>query len=437
MKFLDSKGVAVLWNKTKQSFLSLTGGAINGTVEIEGAANYLAVYNDGKSSAITVTPTGIQSLDGSESEVYTTDGGTTTFKTVGGTSILGSGNISFKTVGGRSIIGSGNIPISTGGGTVPLELWTKTSGSSYTNVSDYSGLAGFTGIPFLRPKGLTGDNNGIAFIGENSTDAKEYFTINAYAGGTPGGSPSGSVTYDGPAVVARFESEQFKTDIHAANIPYVGGTYEFPCSYGSITRAVLKLGEQSDCHDINLQLYSGPDKYAPITAAIYAHLHPPLVLTFVSRNVFSSTEDIMCSAFGAGGIAVGKNSGTLGYAVGPQDTYVNIGAEGIDIADPTPNTKIDATWAKNNFDNIFAHGPEVTCLSARVLDIDYKNKIALIRFTLKVSKSSTELIVKTMSSSTVIGGASIDNSKKASIVVSISYDLAGEVEDSGYDLRIY
>lgn len=433
MKFLDSNGVAVLWNKTKQSFLSLTGGAINGTVEIEGTANYLAVYNEDKSSAMAVTPVGIQLLNGSESEVYTTDGGTTTFKTIGETSILGSGNISFKTVGGQSIIGSGNIPISTGGGTVPLELWTKTSGSSYTNVSDYSSSAGFGGIPFLRPEGLTGDNNGIAFIGEDSTDSKEYLTIKAYAGVTH----SGSVTYDGPAVVARFESEQFKTDIHAANIPHVGGTYEFPCSYGSTTRAVLNLGQQSDCHDINLQLYSGPDEFDPPTAAIYAHLHKPLWLTFVSRTAYSDTGDIMCSAFGAGGIIVGKNSGSIDYTVGPQDIYVTIKTDGIDIADPTTTTKIDVTWAKNNFDNIFSHGPEVTCSSARVLDIDYDNKIALIRFTLAVSNSSTELIVKTMSSSTVIGGASIGNSKKASIVVSVSYNSAGGVDDSnGYDLSV-
>lgn len=38
------------------------------------------------------------------------------FKTIGGNSIIGTGNISFKTVGGKSIIGTGNIPIEGGSG---------------------------------------------------------------------------------------------------------------------------------------------------------------------------------------------------------------------------------------------------------------------------------------------------------------------------------
>lgn len=403
---LSSEGPRYDLSITQGSGIVMNGGGNGtgytqispGTVVLEGTAD----------NRLQISGSGIRRMNpaGSNSSVWNTNGGVTTF----------------KTINNQSIIGSGNISLSTGGDTVPLELWAKAPGG-YTNISDQSEApTGFVGIPFLRPEGLTGDNNGVALIGEDSSESKEYFTIKAYSGNVP----SGSVTYNGPAIVARFESDQFKKDIHAANIPYVGGTYEFPCIYGGTTKATVGLGTEDDVHDLNVQLYEGAEEFESPVAGIYAHLHTPLWLTFVSYDYTQS--NVLCSAYGAAGLEIGKNRGSLGYSVTPQSTYVSITANGIDISDPTPNTDIDASWAESNFANVFDAPGYMTCVGTRILDIDYENKIAIIRYTINTVMTPSNGGILVSLGSQVLTGTGINNDNIAAVVVSVPYTATGAVK---------
>jgi hypothetical protein len=84
-------------------------GSVN--VPYRRKATYLWNWIKNKISSNAITTPGVIIPNGTASQVLLANGTTNTLKTVGGNTLLGSGDITFKTINNQALIGSGNISI--------------------------------------------------------------------------------------------------------------------------------------------------------------------------------------------------------------------------------------------------------------------------------------------------------------------------------------
>lgn len=84
-------------------------GSVN--VPYRRKATYVWNWIKSKLSANAITTPGVIIPNGTASQVLLADGGKNTLKTIGGNTLLGTGDIVFKTINNQALIGSGNISI--------------------------------------------------------------------------------------------------------------------------------------------------------------------------------------------------------------------------------------------------------------------------------------------------------------------------------------
>lgn len=141
-QFLDSVGLAQVWNKIKSSFLSLDGGTLNtgASIIIRSASKALQIDADG------ITPDTL----GSDREFWNTVGGQTALSDC------------FKTINGQSIVGDGNIVIEASGGTTsdgnnyPTSVSMSYSSGTLSTTVARSGLSSISGSTTISWSNLYG-----------------------------------------------------------------------------------------------------------------------------------------------------------------------------------------------------------------------------------------------------------------------------------------
>lgn len=162
------------WQKIKALFLGTT--ALPTTAQtISGA---IAELDSDKQDTL-VSGTNIKTVGGSS----LLGSGDVSFKTIGTNSVLGSGDISFKTVGGVSIFGSGDIPA--GGGSA---LALKDDGSDNLTVNSGSRSSAAVNVKWSghTPIGIVGCKlEDATDAGVNSYYCATTFCYISYSGTTP------------------------------------------------------------------------------------------------------------------------------------------------------------------------------------------------------------------------------------------------------------
>lgn len=150
------------------------------------APNYIHLMNDSSTNVLQITDAGIaKSSGGSNSSVWNTNGGITTFKTINNQSIIGSGNITISSSGGGSTED-------------PLQLFALYN-SVYTEVLPNAGTC-YGGTPIIKSTSQS-NNEGIGIEISGDSNLGNNISCSACAG------PNGrfiqfnfglaSTTYDG------------------------------------------------------------------------------------------------------------------------------------------------------------------------------------------------------------------------------------------------